>query len=112
MSISFQVIFMPTIAPSILTEILFCVVVARAMVSQFVIGVHPVPFVIEVLEADDSVVELAGAVTKQFVGRSLTSDLGGHNGGCQQEDAQQPRHHDVLLYLVSLLAQIVLECCC
>jgi hypothetical protein len=47
-----------------LTELLLCVVVARPMLSEFVVRVHPVTVVVHVLKAHDAVVEIPCAVAE------------------------------------------------
>lgn len=38
----------------ILTKVLFCVVIARAVVPEFVVRIHPVAFVVQILKPNNS----------------------------------------------------------
>ena len=54
-------------------------ITARSLLLQFVIGVHPVALVVQVLEPDDPIVEVPGAVPE---------DLCAEAGGSQVEEKQ------------------------
>ena len=47
-----------------LTKVLFCVMVARSMIPQFVVGIHPIAFIIEIFKTNHSIVELPCTIFK------------------------------------------------
>ena len=69
MSSSHALAFLAMVWP--LTKIFLCVMITGSMVSQLVVGIHPIAFIIEVLESYHPIVELSGAIFEELVALSF-----------------------------------------